>query len=155
VSANAPTLVTDRERRVTVEMTLRESEVEKLHAWMSSEVYERAEKLRLARLEDCVQSLRFVVDTVRKHPSGGTQVLATVLASLYNGIRFKVDLSDLRRLDPEYFQHALNVIRLCFEDHREPHTYFEKGGAIFEAIFQQYGLYDNVKAEREREEARS
>jgi hypothetical protein len=74
-------------------------------------------------------------------------VIASVLASLYNGYRFKVDLTELRILDREHFEHVLNVLRLDREGGREVHTYFEQGGRIWEEeIIAGYDLRDHMQA---------
>jgi hypothetical protein len=71
---------------------------------------------------------------------GGTARIAAFLASLYNGSRVKVDLSGIFALDMEHFAHVQNVIRLCYESGREPHSFFKKGNDIFERIIADYGL---------------
>ncbi len=54
---------------------------------------------------------------------GSSRVFAHFLASLYNGFRVKADVSDIGVLDPESFEHLMNVMRLCSMTQREPHTF--------------------------------
>lgn len=125
---------------IAVKMDLRRGDVEKLQAWMHSDQYEKAQALRHADLTECAKSLEFLVNEVLRHPSGGTERAAAFLASLYNGHRVKCDLSGIFALDSSFFEHTLNVMRLCFETHREPHSFFANGNEIFERIIKQYGL---------------
>jgi hypothetical protein len=43
-------------------------------------------------------------------------------------------------LDSANFEHLLNILRLRFETHREPHQFFVNGGALFEQIIADWGL---------------
>lgn len=131
---------THRDGMVSVTMTIPADDVPKLHAWMSADTYEQAQAIRAADLAQCLNSLEFCVNAVLTRPSGGTARIAAFLASLYNGTRVKVDLSGIGALDPEHFAHVMNVMRLCFETSREPHSFFKKGNDIFERIIADYGL---------------
>ena len=136
-----------RPEMVTVEMTVRKDEVAKLHAFMASDTFERAEAARNADLARCRESLVKCVNFVRQHHANSTRFIASVLCSLYNGERVKVDLSHIGLLDVEWAQHVINVIRLHYEGGlREPHTYFENGGQIFEQIIADYGLEKRRRA---------
>ncbi len=134
-------LAPDDEKIWKVTMTVRgEDQLRKLNAWMSSDDYEKAQTIRAADLAQCLKSLEFCVNAVLTRPSGGTARIAAFLASLYNGSRVKVDLSGIFALDMEHFAHVQNVIRLCYESGREPHSFFKKGNDIFERIIADYGL---------------
>ena len=61
--------------------------------------------------------------TQEQHGTSGARVAAGVLLGLYNGERFPFDLTELRVLDNDNLQHAINVIhsdaRFCqMEVHR-------------------------------------
>lgn len=135
-----------REGYCTVEMPA--EDYEKLLAFWNSDLHERADKARMARLDDCLKSAEIALDWALHHDCSGARVFATVLASLYNGNRVKFDVSDLRLLDSENFEHALNVMRLSFETHSEPHTWFPKGGAIFEKMIADWGFEKKRRAGR-------
>lgn len=49
-------------------------------------------------------------------------------------------MSQLFNFDDVHFAHLMNALRLCFETHREPHSFFVNGGAIFEEIIERHGL---------------
>ena len=48
--------------------------------------------------------------TQEQHGTSGARVAAGVLLGLYNGERFPFDLTELRVLDNDNLQHAINVI---------------------------------------------
>ncbi|HRQ59169.1 MAG TPA: hypothetical protein PLN31_17275 [Azoarcus taiwanensis] len=129
------------DHEVTVKITLPRDQVEKLHAFLNCDTWEKAQAARNANLAECHDSVAVLLDTTRRHlGTSGGRVCATLLASLYNGDRVKLDVSDLRRLDAHLFEHALNTIRLCYELSREPHTFFEGGGHLFEQMIADWGL---------------
>jgi len=104
----------------------------------------------MSTIETRVASLETVFHTQGRHlGTSGGRVCATLLASLYNGERVKFDVSDLRRLDQDLFEHAMNTIRLCYETNREPHTFFVEGGRLFEEMIERWGL------EKKRRRARA
>lgn len=135
-----PDLEERLDEMVCIKMDVRRRDIEKLQAWMHSDEYEKAQALRHANLSECMKSLEFLVNEVLRHPSGGTARIAAFLASLYNGHRVKCDLSEISALDCNFFEHFQNVLRLCFETHREPHSFFQEGNRIFEQIIERYGL---------------
>lgn len=96
---------------------------------------------------DLIGSLQTLVGIVQRHPgSGGARVIASVLCSLYNGARCKVDLTDLRLLDQADFEHVLNVLRLDHSPAREVHEYIENGGEIWEGMFADFGFDAEVRS---------
>lgn len=127
-----------------VEVTVRlpsDAAAEKLYAFMGSDAWEKAEALRDARHEDCLKSIEHCFNLQRQHAgTSGGRVMASFLASLYNGNRVKVDVSDIRRLDVANFEHLMNALRLSFEAHAEPHTFFKDGGRLFEEMIERWGL---------------
>lgn len=98
--------------------------------------------LRANRLEKGKQALARLFDFAQKQDCGGSAVVAHFLASMYNGNRFKVDLTDLRLLSSQYFQDMLDVLYLDHAPAQEVHQYFANGGQRFEAMFKRYGLED-------------
>jgi len=69
-----------------------------------------------------------------------SNVFAQFLASLYNGYRVKADVSDIGTLDSEYFEHLMNVLRLCYITQRKPHTFIDNGSEEFEGIISLWGM---------------
>ncbi len=125
--------------RITSEMPRRQ--VAKFHAFWHSDTWERAQAAREAKLSECTKSVAMLLNTARQHKStSGGRVCATVLASLYNGERVKFDLSDLKRLDMDLFEHALNTMRVCYELSMEPHQFLEDGGRLIEEMIADWGL---------------
>lgn len=131
----------------TVTLKIRADRVEKLHAFMAGDTWEKAQAARNADIEACVKSVGVLLNTARRHVgTSGGRVCATLLGSLYNGERVKFDASDLRRLDQELFEHAMNTMRACYELNREPHTFFENGGVLFEEMIATWGLEKKRRA---------
>jgi hypothetical protein len=135
------------EEMVTVTMTIPKDKAAKLSYFMAQDTYEKAEAARNARLEKCRESLLECVRFVRQHHANSTRFIASVLCSLYNGDRVKVDLSGIGLVDPVWAEHVINVIRLHYEGGlREPHTYIQDGGRIFEEIIAEYRLEKKRRA---------
>ena len=127
-------------REGMLEVEIRANEYEKLLAFWHSDSFEKASAARDARLDVCLKSAEIALNWTTRHNCSGARIFATLLASLYNGNRVKLDVSDLRGLDAGNFEHALNVIRLSFETHSEPHTWFQNGGRIFEKMIDDWGM---------------
>ena len=126
-------------RMVTFSLTIEEDEQAKLMAFMSSDSWERAEEVRKASIQECTNSLRHCVMWAQRD-CGSSRVFAHFLASLYNGYRVKADVSDIGALDPENFEHLMNVLRLCYMTQHEPHTFVDNGSEVFEGIISQWGM---------------
>ena len=130
-----------REGYISITTTMPKDKLDKFHAFMHADTFEKAEALRKAKLQDCVESLRIALDWALHHDCSGANVFARLLASMYNGNRVQMDVSRLLfSLDTENFEHAMNAIRLCRETSREPHTFFENGGALFEKMISDWGF---------------
>lgn len=141
-----PEKVSD-DRMIKVELTIPRSDLDKLHAFMSGDTFEKAEKARHARLDECLRSVEIALTIATTHyGTSGGRVFATLLASMYNGNRVKFDVSDLKYLDIANFEHALNCMRLCQELHKEPHQFFENGGQLFEQMIKDWGLEKKRRA---------
>lgn len=136
----------DPKVRIEVKMTLSEPDVKKLHAWMQSDRYEQAQALRKDNIKLWQDSLEYLVNYAMREYGSGSTVIAKVLVSLYNSRIVKVGLvDDLWSLDGVNFEHCMNVIRLCFETHQEPHSFFQNGGELFQYIIKRHGLKKAVK----------
>lgn len=142
-------------KTATLSLTIKEGERAKLMTFMSSDSWERAEKVRHATIQECTKSLKHCVRCAERD-CGSSRVSEHFLASLYNGFRVKADVSDIGMLDPESFKHLTNVMRLCYMTQREPHTFIDNGSEIFEGIISQWGIgrkcngwhYDNIRHNR-------
>lgn len=130
----------DSTKMVKFTLTLPETDTRKLHAFMQSDSYERAEALRNADLAECTKSLEYCVNYASREYGSASEVFAEFLASLYNGNRVKVSVNRIGSLDGSNFEHLMNVMRLCFIAHREPHDFFKNGNDIFEAIIKRHKL---------------
>src|SRR5688500_4002932 len=68
------------------------------------------------------------------------------LLCLYNGYRFKFDLTDFRSVDAEIFNDCMQVLKMDRTPMQEVHNYFENGGEIFEKLASDWGFIDHLKA---------
>lgn len=136
----SPDLEAMLDQKCEVTLKVRRRDLEKLHAFMNSDEWERGQAVRTEKLEGCLESLKWCVD-IALHSDYSTAVsIARFLASLYNGHRVQADVSRLFNFDDEHFSHLMNVLHLCHETHREPHAFFKEGNAIFEEIIKRHGL---------------
>ena len=126
-------------KMVTLSLTIDECEQSKLMAFMSSDSWGRSEKVRKATIQACMKSLKHCVMSAQLD-CGSSRVFAQFIASLYNGYRFKADVSDIGVLDPENFEHLMNVLRLCYMTQREPLTFIDNGSEVFEGIISQWDM---------------
>ena len=85
-------------------------------------------------------SLVRVVEYVCGNRSRGGEALARLLMSCYNGGEYPIDLSELCRVDDEFFEDAMNVIRLRCRSNQEPHCFFVNGGRLFNQIAADYRI---------------
>lgn len=138
-----------REGYISVTTTMPRAKFEKFNAAMHSDDFEKRQALRNAELQECVESIGVAMDWAMKHDCGGAATFARLLASLYNGNRVQMDASRLVfSLDATNFEHAMNVIRLCHETSREPHTFFQNGGELFETMISNWGFEKKRRARR-------
>lgn len=98
----------------------------------------------VATLPPGVQALTRLVNIARGN-SGQCRVVAKFLLSLYNGNRFKFDLTDFRCLDHEIFQDCLAVLKLDYCPAQEVHCYFKGGSRIWEGLAKDWGIRDYTK----------
>lgn len=80
--------------------------------------------------------------------SGQCRYVAGFLLGLYNGDRFKFDLTDFRCLDRAIFDDCLEVLKLDYNPAVEVHQYFVDGGRIWEGLAKQWGIRDYTKKAR-------
>lgn len=135
-----------RDGMVRLAVTMSRANMQKLHDFMAGDTWEKAQEARKADLRGCLKSIEIALNWALKHDTSGARVFATLLASMYNGNRVKFDVSDLKLLDCENFEHALNCMRICQELHREPHQFFENGGAVFERVIKDWKLEKKARA---------
>lgn len=133
---------------MSLRITLPRGKYLKLNDFMNGDAWEKAQEIRKANLNQCCDSLVVAMRWAIQHDCSGARVFATLLGSLYNGRRVKLDVSDLALLDMGNFEHAMNVIRLCMETRREPHSFFVDGGDLFEKMIKQWGLEKKRRAAR-------
>ena len=138
-----------RDGYISITTTIPRAKFEKFNAAMHSDDWEKREELRRANLEQCVESIKVALEWATRSDCSGAATFARLLASLYNGERVQMDASRLVfSLDATNFEHAMNVIRLCHETSREPHTFFVDGGAIFETMIADWGFEKKRRARR-------
>ena len=136
-----------REGYISITATIPRDKFEKFNAAMHSDDWEKRQALRNAELQECVESIGVAMDWAMKHDCGGAATFARLLASLYNGNCVQMDASRLVfSLDATNFEHAMNVIRLCHETSREPHTFFQNGGELFETMIANWGFEKKRRA---------
>lgn len=77
--------------------------------------------------------------------TGQCRHVAAFLLSLYNGNRFRFDLTDLRCVDRAIFDDCLAVLQMDAQPQKEVHTYFPKGGQVFEALAAAWRIPDRLQ----------
>ncbi len=106
----------------------------------------QAQHARTSMQERGVTSLKRLFDFAEKNRTGSSRVIAAFLASIYNGSRFRMDLTELRLLGSQFHQDALNVLAMDHVPAQEIHLYFNDGSQRFEQMFRSYGLPDQQHA---------
>lgn len=89
---------------------------------------------------------------VAQTDTGQARRVAAFLLGCYNGGRFPFDLTDFRTLDYELFDDCLAVLRMDYQPRQEVHNYFERGGARFEQLAEDWGLVDVSRMRLELDE---
>lgn len=100
-----------------------------------------------------VEALVRLLGIARGH-SGQCRIVAEFLLSLYNGNRFRFDLTEFRCLDREIFDDCLQVLKLDYHPVREVHCYFKNGGQIWEQLAKDWDIRDYTKPEKASRGAR-
>lgn len=88
-----------------------------------------------------VEALVRLLKIARGH-SGQCRHVAGFLLGLYNGNRFKFDLTDFRCLDVAIFNDCLTVLRMDYRPALEVHMYFDNGGEIWEQLARDWNIRD-------------
>lgn len=91
-----------------------------------------------------VEALARLLKVARGH-RGQCRHVAAFLLGLYNGNRFKFDLTDFRCLDRELFDDCIEVLKMDFQPLQEVHLYFKDGGKIWEDLAKQWRIRDYTK----------
>lgn len=109
----------------------------------------RAERdaIALARpkeVTDGMAALKRLV-AITKNDSGQCRHVAAFLLSLYNGMRFKFDLTDFRAVDHSIFNDCLAVLKLDAGKEQAIHLYVSGGEDTFEAIASDWCVPDRYK----------
>lgn len=89
--------------------------------------------------EEGEAALRRLFD-VAHSDAGQAGVVAAFLLGLYNGNRFRFDLTELRRLDWALHDDCLVVLQMDHIALQEVHLYFADGGRRFEELANFHGL---------------
>lgn len=75
--------------------------------------------------------------------SGQCRIVANFLLSLYNGNRFKFDLTDFRSLDIAIFIDCIAVLWMDYRPKQEVHSYFKNGDKIWEDLAKKWHINNN------------
>lgn len=77
--------------------------------------------------------------------TGQGRRIAAFLLGLYNGTRFKFDLTDFRSLDAEIFADCMLVLEMDSHPRQEVHRYFVNGSKIWEQLAVDWGIRDYTR----------
>ncbi|MBC7623267.1 MAG: hypothetical protein H7232_07770, partial [Aeromicrobium sp.] len=83
--------------------------------------------------------LALLIDVTRRD-SAQCGIVARFLAGLYNGRDFPFDLTELRGLDADLFEHCLAVLRLDSNPTVEIHKYLPDGEKVFLKMLRDWDL---------------
>ncbi|EHP44228.1 hypothetical protein OR16_04602 [Cupriavidus basilensis OR16] len=93
-----------------------------------------------------LDSLAHLVE-VAEGDTGQAGIVARFLAGLYNGTNFPFDLTELRGLDADLFEHCLAVLRLDNRPKVEVHRYFTDGDELWQCMIARWNLDQQPPAE--------
>lgn len=82
---------------------------------------------------------------VSQRDSGQSKYFAGFLLGLYNGKRFKYDLTYFRSLNQILFEDCLLVLRMDWRPQMEVHEYFDNGGNLCEQLALQWDFIRATK----------
>lgn len=94
-----------------------------------------------------VAALQRLLNIARGH-SGQCRHVAAFLLGLYNGTRFKFDLTDFRCVDTAIFLDCLEVLKMDHCPVQEVHLYFKDGGKIWEQLAKDLRIRDYTKEQK-------
>lgn len=83
---------------------------------------------------------------IAQRDTGQSRRVAAFLLGLYNGARFRFDLTDLRGLDIDIFDDCMRVLQMDFVPRQEVHDYFLFGDHVFEQLANDWGYRQEIKA---------
>lgn len=105
---------------------------------------EARQALRLVIEKEGETALRRLFDIAHDH-SGQSHYVAGFLLGLYDGGRFRFDLTDLRCLDADIFDDCIAVLKMDSQPRQEVHKYFDNGGYAFEQLARDWEIEGYVK----------
>ena len=108
-------------------------------AFAAFDAMRRARRERPAIRAAGFEALRRLVKVAQGH-SGQSRHVAGFLLSLYNGDRFKFDLTDLRALDRPIFDDCMAVLQMDYMPEKEVHCYFEDGRQLWEQMAKEWNI---------------
>jgi hypothetical protein len=100
---------------------------------------QRAAEVRAQDHDAGLDSLVVLFDLARSD-TGQAGIVARFLAGLYNGMDFPFDLTELRGLDGDLFEHCLAVLRLDNRPKVEIHRYLPDGEQRMKQLLLDWGL---------------
>lgn len=86
------------------------------------------------RCSDRKTALQRLVNFACEQTTVQSSVVAEFLLGLYDGPRFKFDLTAFRLLNPNTFDDCLAVLELDNSSSRRVHEYFREGEKLFESM---------------------
>lgn len=95
--------------------------------------YEREQALQPQISFDGENALNRIFVIAQKD-SGQSYILAGFLLGLYDGARFKFDMTRFRSLDTDIFDDCVAVLKMDSRPQIEVHKYFENGQEKFENL---------------------
>jgi hypothetical protein len=111
---------------------------------------QRAAEIRAQDRDAGLDSLAYLFG-VAESDTGQSARVAQFLAGLYNGPRYPFDLTDLRALDDDLFEHCMAVLRMDHRPDVEVHRYFPDGGKRWEKMIADWSLDKRAAPEPEPE----
>jgi hypothetical protein len=109
------------------------------NAHVGSTTAQRALEVRSQDRDAGLDSLAFLL-RLTLGSSGQCGIVARFLAGLYNGIDFPFDLTELRAIDADLFEHCMAVLRLDNTPTVEIHKYIPDGDKVFLKMLQDWNL---------------
>lgn len=100
---------------------------------------QRAAEIRARDRDSGLDSLVHLV-RIAEGDTGQCGIIARFLAGLYNGTAFPFDLTELRGLDEDLFEHCLAVLRLDNTPAVEIQDYFPDGEARWQRMLKDWNL---------------
>lgn len=100
---------------------------------------QRVVEMRMQDVDSGLDSLAHLV-TLARGGTGQCGIVVRFLASLYNGMDFPFDLTELRALDADLFEHCMAVLRLDHRPEHEIHRYIPDGDKVFLKMLEDWNL---------------